>query len=179
MLEAAGLLQRLWVPPPADHPFRTVADCAAALRDTLSGHREQPAPDDADVTPLVDEALETSSALVPTQPEHVLLHGDFHHGNVLAADRMPWLAISPVPLVGERAYDLARLAHDRMDTLLGSPGPEAAVRRRIHRLADSLEVDRDRLRGWTLVRTVASGVRSLAAGSTARAELFLEFAGRL
>ncbi|WP_377269163.1 aminoglycoside phosphotransferase family protein [Peterkaempfera sp. SMS 1(5)a] len=189
MLEAAGLLQRLWVAPAPGHPFDSVSEHVRALHGVLQTRRALPAVAAVDALPLVDEALETTAGLLasapapgpdqPDHPDHVLLHGDFHHGNVLAADRMPWLAIDPRPLVGERAWDLAWLARDRMETLLGSPGPEAAVRRRLHRLADSLEVDRARLRGWTLFRTVETGVRSLDAGDTGAAELWLEFASRL
>ena len=34
--------------------------------------------------------------------EPVVLHQDLHGGNVLRAEREPWLAIDPNPLVGER-----------------------------------------------------------------------------
>ncbi|WP_405019394.1 aminoglycoside phosphotransferase family protein [Kitasatospora sp. NBC_00070] len=172
MLEAAGLLQRLWVPPADGHPFQTVAEQVAELSAGLRRHREL----SPDTQPLVDEALEVSAALLADGTEHLLLHGDFHHGKVLAADRSPWLAVSPRPLVGERAYDLAWLAQDRLDTLAGSPGPRGAARRRLHQLADAVEVDHDRLRGWALFRTVEAGLRELAAGSADRAELYLEFA---
>lgn len=172
MLEASSLLQRLWVPPADGHPFTTVADRVAGLSDGLRRNREL----SPEAQPLVDEALETAAALVASAPEQLLLHGDFHHGNVLAADRAPWLAISPQPLVGERAYDLAWLAQDRVDTLVGSPGPRGAARRRLHQLADAVEVDHDRLRGWALFRTVEAGLRHLAGGSTDTAELYLEFA---
>jgi streptomycin 6-kinase len=177
MLEAAGLLQRLWVPVAAEHPFRTVAEHAGALREKLLDRRSLPAAEVA--RPLIDEALELSAELLASGTEEFLLHGDFHHGNVLAGERAPWLAIGPKPLVGERAYDLAWLAHDRMETLVGSPGPQAAARRRLRGLADSLEVDRERLRGWTLFRTVEAGVWSYSVGDTVSAELFLEFAGWL
>ena len=40
-----------------------------------------------------------------TQGECVVLHQDFHGGNVLRAAREPWLAIDPKPLVGEREFD--------------------------------------------------------------------------
>ncbi|MFC9330505.1 aminoglycoside phosphotransferase family protein [Kitasatospora sp. NPDC057015] len=174
MLEAAGLLQRLWVPPAEGHPFTTVADRVAVLSDGIRRHRDLPGA--ADTRPLADEALGIADDLLGSGDERFLLHGDFHHGNVLAADRSPWLAIDPRPLVGERAYDLARLAQDRMDTLVGSPGPRGAARRRLHQLAEAVEVDHDRLRGWTLFRSVATGLHSLDAGDTATAQLYLEFA---
>ncbi|MFD7986886.1 aminoglycoside phosphotransferase family protein [Kitasatospora indigofera] len=174
MLEAAGLLQRLWVPPADDHPFTAVADRVHALAEGIRRHRDLPGA--ADTRPLADEALSTAEGLLGSATERFLLHGDFHHGNVLAADRSPWLAIDPRPLVGERAYDLARLAQDRLDTLIGSPGPRGAARRRLHQLAEAVEVDHDRLRGWTLFRSVAAGLHSLDAGDAGTAQLYLEFA---
>lgn len=177
MLEATSLLTRLWVPPAEGHPFTRLADHATALAAEL--RRRAPLAGAADARPLVDEALEIADALLADQPEQLLLHGDFHHGNVLAADRAPWLAIDPKPLVGERAYDLAWLVQDRMDTLVGSPGQRGAVRRRLRDLARAVEVELDRLRGWTLVRTVSAGLWSLEVGDTRAAELYLEFASWL
>jgi streptomycin 6-kinase len=177
MLEAAGTLQRLWVAPPPDHPFTLVTDYAAVLAGEIARYRGLPGTED--LQPLIDEALETAAGLLATEPERLLLHGDFHHGNVLAGDRAPWLAIDPKPLVGERAYDLAWLAQDRLDTLSGTPGPQAVARRRLHRLSDAVDVDLERLRGWTLFRTVAAGLWSLDVGDTGVAELFLEFAAML
>ncbi|WP_371481455.1 aminoglycoside phosphotransferase family protein [Kitasatospora sp. NBC_00315] len=177
MLEAAGLLQRLWVAPADGHPFGTVAAHATRLAEGLRRDRELPAA--ADARPLADEALTTADDLLASTGEELLLHGDFHHGNVLAADRAPWLAIDPRPLVGERAWDLARLAQDRVDTLIGSPGPRGAARRRLHQLAEAVDVDHDRLRGWTLFRSVATGLRALRDGDDDRGRLYLEFAAAL
>ncbi|MDY0814275.1 aminoglycoside phosphotransferase family protein [Kitasatospora purpeofusca] len=170
MLEATSLLHRLWTPVTPEHAFPGLpAPSPSATAPDLP----------AEAGPLLAEARETAAALAASATEEFLLHGDFHHGNVLAADRAPWLAIDPRPLVGERAYDLARLALDRADTLVGSPGLPAAVRRRLHQLAEALEVDRDRLRGWTLVRAVELAGAALAAGRRPDAELYLEFAGAL
>ena len=58
-----------------------------------------------------------SGALSATQPHRVLLHGDFHPGNVLAAAREPWLAIDCKPLVGDPAYDLAQWLGNRCETV--------------------------------------------------------------
>ncbi|MCX4687973.1 aminoglycoside phosphotransferase family protein [Kitasatospora purpeofusca] len=170
MLEATSLLHRLWTPVPPGHALPGLpAPSPAATAADLPAEAE----------PLLAEAEETAAALAASATEEFLLHGDFHHGNVLAADRAPWLAIDPRPLVGERAYDLARLTLDRADTLVGSPGLPAAVRRRLHQLAEALEVDRGRLRGWTLVRAVDLAGAALAEGRRPDAELYLEFAGAL
>ncbi|MFF7159585.1 aminoglycoside phosphotransferase family protein [Streptomyces sp. NPDC008139] len=177
MLEAAGVLQRLWVPPAEGHPFTSVADYTGALVALLRERRERPWA--AEAVGLVDEALSVHGELVASGAEEVLLHGDYHHGNVLAGERMAWLAIDPKPLVGERAYDLAWLVRDRLPTLAAQPGSRAAARRRLAKLAASLEVDPERLRGWALFRAVEAGVWYLSVGDREDAELLLEFASWL
>jgi streptomycin 6-kinase len=116
---------------------------------------------------------------VAADAEALLLHGCFRQGKVLAGERAPWLAVGPEPVVGERAYDLARLVRDRVEDLVAESTGAATGRRRVHKLADALEVDRDRLRGWTLFRAVESATRAMAAGRGREAETLLEFAGWL
>ncbi|MDF3149851.1 MULTISPECIES: aminoglycoside phosphotransferase family protein [unclassified Streptomyces] len=175
LLEAAGTLRRLWVEPPAEHPFETVAERtgrqAEAMRMTASAQ--------AEVAALVDAALAAREELLAAPPERRLLHGTFRQSKVLAGERMPWLAVGPDPVVGECAFDLARLVRDRVEDLIASPSGAATTRRRVKRLAESLEVDQERLRGWTLFRAVESGVRALRVGRPKDAELLLEFAGWL
>jgi streptomycin 6-kinase len=81
--------------------------------------------------------------------------------------------------VGERAFDLARLVRDRLPDLAASPGAPAVVRRRVAQLADAVEVDAGRLRGWALFRAVAAAADRLARGRRAEAEALLEFAAWL
>ena len=177
LLEAAGTLRRLWVEPPGDdaHRFETVEERtgrqAEAMRGTASGF--------GDVAMLVDAALAAREELVAAPPERRLLHGTFRQSKVLAGERMPWLAVGPDPVVGECAFDLARLVRDRVEDLIASPSGAATTRRRVKRLAESLDVDQERLRGWTLFRAVESGVRALRVGRPKDAELLLEFAGWL
>lgn len=179
MLEACATLRRLWVPPGEGHPFTPVAEHTARLAAALRERRGQPyVPEEARA--LVDEALAVRDELCATAPgEAVLLHGDYHHGNVLAADRVPWLAIDPKPVAGEPAYDLAWLVRDRLETLVATPGSQSAARRRVAKLSDSLDVDRDRVRGWALFRSVEAGVWALAVGDRESGELHLEFASWL
>ncbi|MFG3253585.1 aminoglycoside phosphotransferase family protein [Streptomyces sp. NPDC048172] len=174
-LESLSVIRRLWVPAATDDgTFETVAahtEGEAALMRTA-------APEE--VRPLVDAALEARAELLANEPEdgeRVLLHGDFRQGAVLGGgERAPWLAVGPDPLVGEPAYDLARLARDRLHDLMASSGAASSSRRRVHKLADSLDVDRDRVRGWTLYRAVESGVRNLACGNREDGEMLLDFA---
>ncbi|WP_217145956.1 aminoglycoside phosphotransferase family protein [Streptomyces sp. AC627_RSS907] len=175
LLEAAGTLRRLWVEPPAGHPFETVAERTGRQADAMRAG----AAADPEVAPLVDAALAAREVLLAAPPEQRLLHGTFRQSKVLAGDRMPWLAVGPDPVVGESAFDLARLVRDRVEDLIAQPSGASTTRRRVKRLAESLEVDQERLRGWTLFRAVESGVRARRVGRERDAELLLEFAGWL
>ncbi|MGV9911332.1 aminoglycoside phosphotransferase family protein [Streptomyces tendae] len=175
LLEAAGTLRRLWVEPPASHPFETVAERTGRQAEAMRAG----AAADAEIAPLVDAALAARAELLAEPPERRLLHGTFRQSKVLAGDRMPWLAVGPDPVVGESAFDLARLVRDRVEDLIAQPSGASTTRRRIKRLAESLEVDQERLRGWTLFRAVESGVRARRVGREQDAELLLEFAGWL
>ncbi|MGX9228982.1 aminoglycoside phosphotransferase family protein [Streptomyces albus] len=178
-LEAVSVVRRLWVPPPAQHTLETVAEHtaseAALMRTTV--------PPDAE--PLVAAALAAREEMLASAPEAgpVLLHGDFRQGAVLAAaapeGRARWLTVGPDPLVGEPAYDLARLVRDRLHDLMASTGAAAATRRRVNKLADSLDVPGERVRQWALYRAVESACRQHAAGNRPDAEMLLEFAAWL
>ncbi|WP_217554883.1 aminoglycoside phosphotransferase family protein [Streptomyces sp. GbtcB6] len=172
LLEAAGTLRRLWVRPPEEHVFETVAERTGRQAAAMAW-----AAGDAEVAPLVAAAVAAREELLAAPPERRLLHGTFRQSKVLAGGRMPWLAVGPDPVVGECAFDLARLVRDRVEDLIASPSGASITRRRIKRLAESLEVDQERLRGWTLFRAVESGVRARRAGRPRDAELLLEFAG--
>ncbi|MFE9600815.1 aminoglycoside phosphotransferase family protein [Streptomyces hokutonensis] len=172
LLEAAGALRRLWVEPPADHVFETVSERTGRQAAAMRGAS-------AEVAPLVNAALEAREELLAAPPEVRLLHGTFRQSKVLAGDRVPWLAVGPDPVVGECAFDLARLVRDRVEDLIATPSGASTTRRRVKRLAESLDVDQERLRGWTLFRAVESGVRALRVGRPRDAELLLEFAGWL
>ncbi|MER6182639.1 aminoglycoside phosphotransferase family protein [Streptomyces sp. NPDC001652] len=173
LLEAAGTLRRLWVEPPGDQVFETVAERTGRQAEAMRAGAG------ADVADLVSAALTAREELLVAPPESRLLHGTFRQSKVLAAERSPWLAVGPDPVVGECAFDLARLVRDRVEDLIAQPSGAAITRRRIKRLAESLDVDQERLRGWTLFRAVESGMRARRVGRNQDAELLLEFAAWL
>ncbi|MFJ9741856.1 aminoglycoside phosphotransferase family protein [Streptomyces sp. NPDC101166] len=119
---------------------RPLADCAAALRE------------------VVDE------------PGDRLLHWDLHDGNVLAADRAPWLAIDPKPLAGDPGFDLWPALANRFDA--------ADVRWRFDAMTDVLSLDRARARAWTLARILQNALWDIENGDRPTAQ-HLEIARRL
>jgi streptomycin 6-kinase len=153
---AAAVLRRLWREPVEDHPFRLLADVASEWEETIPAAWERLGrPCERS---LLDLALDALRDLRSSQPEVLILHQDFHGGNVLAAEREPWLAIDPKPLVGERAFDAASLLRDRRADLARDPHPVRTVTRRLDLLSDALDVDRARMRGWGIVHALAWGL---------------------
>ena len=105
---------------------------------------------------LIDEAVAACLELGHDQRDEVVLHQDFHGGNLLRAEREPWLVIDPKPLVGERAFDAGSLARDRR-WLLGQPGDGARLRRRLDILSSELGLDRERIRRWGIAHALIWG----------------------
>ncbi|MET8836330.1 aminoglycoside phosphotransferase family protein [Micromonospora sp. NPDC004540] len=143
---AIGLLPRLGVP--AGPPFTPLAEEAAGWAERLPAKWARL--DRPFERRLLDAALGLLADLVPSQGEQVLVNQDLHAGNVLAAGREPWLVIDPKPLVGEREFAAVPLV--RGPELGHSP---AAVRHRLDRLSAGLGLDRERVRGWAVVHTLA------------------------
>jgi streptomycin 6-kinase len=141
-----GLLPRLF--KPADAPFRPLAEEAAWWADDLESKWDSVGrPFDRR---LLDAALDALRTLPASQGEQVLLNQDLHAGNVLRAEREPWLVIDPKPLVGEREFGVAPIVRG-----LELGGGRRNVLHRLERLTGQLGLDRERARLWSLAQTVA------------------------
>jgi len=155
---AAGVMRRLRRPPPERHGFRLLEGEARRWAAELPARFERHGrPFDR---ALLDRAVGWIGELVatPEGPAPVVLHQDLHGGNVLRAEREPWLAIDPKPLVGDRAFDVASLLRDRRPELASEPHPVRRMRRRLDQLSEALDLDRERMRRWAVVHALAWGM---------------------
>jgi streptomycin 6-kinase len=138
---------------PAEHNFPAVADWAgglARLRPHFGG-TTGPFP-----AWLVDLAENLFAELLAAAPEPVLLHGDLHHYNILAAQRRPWLAIDPKGVAGEPAYEIGALLRNPMPQISDEADLERLLARRLDQLAEFLALDRQRLAAWGVAQAVLS-----------------------
>lgn len=113
------------------------------------------------------------------EPGDRMLHWDLHHDNVLAAQREPWLAIDPEPLVGDPGFDLWPALDSRWGEVVAGGDPGRVVRRRFDQLTEVLELDRERASGWTLGRLLQNALWDLEDGESALAPAALVVAGAL
>ena len=147
----AGLLRRLWRKPAAPHPFRPLSAMTTHWADETRAAVAR-WPGDAG---LIREGLRLLAELPRSSSDDVLLTTDLHAGNVLRAQREPWLAIDPKPLVGEREFGVAPIVRSFE---LGHSREE--VRGRLDRLSSDLGLDRQRARLWSMAQTVAWSIGS-------------------
>jgi streptomycin 6-kinase len=143
----AGLYPQLHLP--ALPQLRTVTSYVerwAAALDTMP--RSAPIP-----RRMVEQALSLARDLVADPASTgVIVHGDLHYLNVLAADREPWLVIDPKPMSGDPHFEVAPMLWNRMEEL--GTAMRAGVRRRFHTLVDAAGLDEARARDWVIVRMV-------------------------
>lgn len=93
-----------------------------------------------------------------------LVHTDLHYGNVLAADREPWLAIDPKPVSGDPHYEVAPLLWNRWPEVTATGDVRTAVRRRFHTVVDAAGLDEERARDWVIVREAHNAMWAIEDG---------------
>ena len=99
----------------------------------------------------IERGVDLLRALPVEADSSMLVHGDFHPGNLLAAQREPWLAIDPKPLVGDPAFEPIQLLTQRAGRI-AEPPPTADVEERLTTIADLLDLDATRIARWGIAR---------------------------
>jgi streptomycin 6-kinase len=117
------------------------------------------------VGPFPKEILEHVEAYLPElfDEEHCLIHGDFHHFNILRSER-GWLAIDPKGVIGPVGYEIGPLMLNPwikpMDwsrlALSSIEGFEVQAKRRVDILHERMGWRRERILQWTLAHAVLS-----------------------
>ncbi|MGW2636947.1 aminoglycoside phosphotransferase family protein [Streptomyces sp. NPDC001348] len=176
---AGRISRRLAIPAPPGLP---------RLRERADVWEEQLRAGAAEVTHglsrrVVDAAVATVRELGRVQPD-TLVHGDLHAGNILRADREPWLAVDPKGCAGDPAGDVGTLLKSRALTLLEADDLRKAVHRTLDVFAEAAEVDRERVRRWAHFHAVRDALLGRRHGfGSARSgpqwDWLTEFADRL
>jgi streptomycin 6-kinase len=157
---AAQVMRDLWKPLPPDTYFTTATEWAGGLATLRKKFNGGTGPLPAD---LVEQAEALFRDLLPSAEPSVLLHGDLHQFNILAARRKPWLAIDPKGLAGEPAYEVGALLRNPDPRLCTDPGVQ---RRRVEVLHEELGLAKDRMLGWGMAQAVLSAWWSIEDAGT-------------
>lgn len=154
------LLRHLWIAPPAANRFRSLAEMGERWAEQCEANLN------AGTMPmdpvLAAEGVAVLRGLSASARDQVLLCTDLHAGNVLSAQREPWLVIDPKPCIGDAAFDVVQHLLNCTERLHDDP---LAL---VERVADLADVDRDRARLWLFARCVQESPGESALADVAR-----------
>ena len=85
----------------------------------------------------------------------VLMHGDFHHFNILSSER-GWLVIDPKGVIGPAGYEVGPLMINPWSDFSDGINIRLRVQRRIDILHEHLGWERERILEWSLAHAVLS-----------------------
>jgi len=150
----AGLLRQLWGQPYQPHEFRPLAQMCHAWAEEFEAEYAAAAPGERIEAGLAEAGIALFRELPGTATAQVLLCTDLHAGNILAAERSPWLVIDPKPYVGDPAYDVVQHMLNCDGRLAADPAGLA------DRMASLTGLDPGRVRLWLFARSVQESVGS-------------------
>jgi streptomycin 6-kinase len=144
---AAELLEKMWRPAPEQHSFIMLEDWAKGFERLRAHFGGGTGCLDAR---LVDRAERVFAELLGSVEENVVLHGDFHHFNILSRGSGSWCIIDPKGVVGERGFDLA--------AFMQNPSPQSlsTLQERFDILTSALSLNRERAWGYVFGQSVLS-----------------------
>ena len=130
--------RRLWRKPDANAPYDRIGDHVPAWLARAG---------ESDLVPRAAALLNTLDIR-----HDVLVHGDFHHHNLLR-DGERWVAIDPKPMLGEPEFDVV--------TFLWNPLDTSRTRERIETMIAAFAaqgLDAARIRAWAAIRATYLGL---------------------
>lgn len=140
---------------PANSPFETVDEVCREWSALVRRRMDELSPD---LDPgLVDIGADLLEALPATAERRVPVHGDFNPTNILRAERGPWLAIDPKPMIGDPGYDLLPLPTQVDEPADSLPRPDQILRH-FEIVCSVLAEPVDRALAWSTARVVESAL---------------------
>ena len=155
---AADVMSQLWRPVPENRDdFIQLTSWFNGFKRLRKQYRGKtgPLPED-----LVELAESLSRELLAENKDEVLMHGDFHHYNILESQR-GWLAIDPKGVVGPKGYEVSPLLTNPYKRFLTGGIPRVQTAKRIAILSEMLGMERERIRNWGISHSVLSAWWSL------------------
>ncbi len=149
------VMPQLWKLYRGEYPFPSIADLGRGFSRLRERHDGGTGNLDAR---MVDKAEKLFAELLASSADPVLLHGDLHHDNVLAAQKRRYLAIDPKGVLGEPAYEVGAFLRNPLPRLLERENPRKLTERRVDMIVERLGFDRQRIIGWGFAQAVLSAI---------------------
>ncbi|MDG5472138.1 aminoglycoside phosphotransferase family protein [Jeotgalibacillus sp. ET6] len=144
---AARVMKSLALPAPSETSIPTMEGRKRSLEKIMVEHPEGVGPISF---PVLSKALTLFSDLLHTAGPSFVLHGDFHHFNVLLSGKEEWVAIDPKGLIGEIEYDLVQF----LLNCLPEENLEVFTQKRVKIFTEELDLNEERLLQWGFCHAV-------------------------
>jgi len=148
---AIDVMQRIWRPAPnTSGPFIQLTDWFGELKNIRPYFK-------GGTGPFPKKILERVETFLPGlfEGDACLLHGDFHHFNILSSER-GWLAIDPKGVVGPAGYEIGPLMLNPWIKPMDRTQFKAQTARRVDILVERLGWTREKIIQWSLAHAILS-----------------------
>lgn len=124
--------------------------------------------DYSQLTPFKQKAIALRNRLLSTQKKAVLLHGDFHQGNIVLSGTDEWKVIDPAGIFGSPLYDVAVYIRNPLKELIQSSQAQMIIEQRIEDFSLYLGYEKQAIYEWTFLQAFTSAYWSLQDGLDAQ-----------
>jgi streptomycin 6-kinase len=150
---AAGVMQRIWRTPPETEGFIKLSEWFAELDGLRPRYQGGTGPFPKTLVERVESLL--PELFADPQPP-ILMHGDFHHFNILSSER-GWLVIDPKGVIGPRGYEVTPFLTNPIPDWPYRPEALRQTKRRIDIFRERLGWRRETIRDWGICHCLLSG----------------------
>jgi streptomycin 6-kinase len=108
--------------------------------------------------PFPKDVLERVESFLPelfAAADVKLMHGDFHHFNILSSDRS-WLVIDPKGVIGPVGYEVGPFMLNPWGSISDAPRFRAQAERRVGIFSERLGWEREKIIKWSVAHAVLS-----------------------
>lgn len=148
---AAEVMSKLWRKVPSDNKFIKLSDWFAGLK-KIRPHF------DGGTGPFPKKLLERVESFLPelfADTDVKLMHGDFHHFNILSSER-GWLVIDPKGVIGPVGYEVGPLMLNPWSSISDWSRFKVHAERRVSILAERLGWEREKIINWSTAHAILS-----------------------
>lgn len=147
---AIQVMKKIWRSAPEMGKFIHLEDWFAELKNIRPTF-------DGETGPYPKELLERVESFLPElfTDKHYLIHGDFHHFNILSSER-GWLAIDPKGVIGPCGYEIGPLMLNPWDNSMDGGRFKVRAKRRVDLLCEETGWEREKIIQWSTAHALLS-----------------------